>query len=144
MIYGAKTGKTKLTVYEKQGNNKTKIGTLNLTIKKAKDSEVYASNRERDNDGIFYEFFICPGEKVDLKEIITQRYINTSFSHFEVDEYSFTFKSKNPETLKVDKNGICTCLKTGSNYVSYTVKFKDGSTASGGGSFDIVDKDFFE
>ena len=144
LIYGAKTGKTKLTVYEKQGNNKTKIGTLNLTIKKAKDSEVYASNRERDNDGIFYEFFICPGEKVDLKEIITQRYINTSFSHFEEDEYSFTFKSKNPETLKVDKNGICTCLKTGSNYVSYTVKFKDGSTASGGGSFDIVDKDFFE
>ncbi|MBE6742508.1 MAG: hypothetical protein E7570_09455 [Ruminococcaceae bacterium] len=143
-VFSKKTGKVTLTVYEKRGKNKKKkIGTIKLTIKQAKDSKVMSSNIERDNDGIFYEFFICPGESVDLKTIIVNRYINTSCSSFKSSEYSFTFKSDYPDVISVDKNGRCTCLKNDNNYVSYTVTFSDGSKISGGGSFDIVDEDFW-
>ena len=144
LVYSKKTGKTKLTVYEKRGKNKKKkIGTITLTIKKAKDSKVYSSNRERDNDGIFYEFFISPGDKVDLKSIVVGTYLNTSRSHFKESEYTFTAKSKYPNTITVDKNGVCTCHDFGNNEVTYTITFKDGSKVTGGGSFDIVDEDFY-
>ena len=142
LIYSKKAGTTELTVYEKRGkSDKRKIGTINLTVKNAKNSEVYNSNRERDNDGIFYEFVISPGDTVDLKEIVKKRYLNTEYSHFDDDEYTFTAKSSYTNTVTVDNNGICTCHDYGSNYVSYTITFKDGSKITEGGSFDIIDED---
>ncbi len=141
-IYSLKKGKTKVTVYEKRGKaKKKKIGTINLTVKKAKDSEVYASNRELDNDGIFYEFFVNVGDKIDLKKIVERRYLNvkSTGSHFKESEYKFTFKASPANVISVDKNGIYTIKDYGMNDVSYTITFKDGSKVSGGGSFDIVE-----
>ncbi|MBR7061369.1 MAG: hypothetical protein IKI34_06525 [Eubacterium sp.] len=135
IIYTKKTGSANISVFE----NKEKIGEFRLTVKRAKDSEVFNSNMMMDNDGIFYEFFISPGDKADLKTIIEKRYINTENSHFEKNEYSFTFKSKNPETVSVDENGICTCNAIGSNKIIYKTKFKDGSEIKQSGSFDTVE-----
>ena len=143
LIYSKKTGKTTLTVYEKRGKaKKKKIDTIKLTVKKVKDAEVYRSNRELDNDGIFYELFISPGERFGLKSVVERRYINLEWtgSHFDEDEYTFTATSNHPEIISVDENGICTCNaldNEGVNYVDYTVTFKDGSKATGGGSFDV-------
>lgn len=143
-VYGLKTGKTKVDVYEKRGKaKKKKIGTINITVKRAKDSEVYGANRALDNDGIFYEFFVQVGDKIDLKTIVTKRYINTNISSFKDDEYKFTFKASPAEVITVDQNGIYTILSDGNNDVDYTITFADGSKVSGGGSFDIVDDDFF-
>ena len=138
IIYAEKTGTSEISVFE---NKSKRIGAFWLTVERAKDSEVINSNMMRDNDGIFYEFFISPGDKVDLKKIIEERYINTEYSHFDKDEYSISFKSENPETVSVDKNGICTCHKIGSNKITYKISFKDGSSVSNGGSFDTVDED---
>ncbi|MBR1763710.1 MAG: hypothetical protein IJ731_10180 [Eubacterium sp.] len=148
-IFSKGTGKTTLTVYEKRGKaKKKKIGTINLSIKKAKDSAVFSSNMELDNDGIFYENFISPSESYDLKSAVVNRYINNSQtgSHFKSSEYTFTAKSNHPEIISVDKNGVCTCHqidKDGVHKITYTVTFKDGSKVTLSGAFDTVDEDFW-
>lgn len=143
-IYSKKTGKTTLTVYEKKAKakKKTKIGTIKLTVKKAKDSVVYASNRELDNDGIFYELFISPGESFDLKNVVVKRYLNLSWtkSSFKESEYKFTVTSNHPEIISTDEDGVCHCLaldNEGVNEVTYTITFADGSKVSDSGSFDV-------
>ena len=139
-LYALKTGKTKADVYEKRGKaKKKKIGTINITVKKAKDAEVYGANRVRDNDGIFYEFFVKVGDKVDLKTIVTKRYLNTSISGFKDSEYKFTFKATPEDVMTVDENGVFTILKNDNNKAEYTITFADGSKVTGGGSFDIED-----
>ena len=149
IIFAQKEGETKLDVYEKRGDAaKVKIGTISLTVKRAKDSEVFYSNMEYDNDGLFYENFISPGEKYNLKKAVVSNYVNNKFtkSHFDSGEYVFKAKSDHPEIISFDKNGVATCRdydKNGIHHVSYTVTFADGSKASGGGSFDIVEPDFY-
>ncbi len=143
-IYALKTGKTKAYVYEKRGKaKKKKIGTINITVKKAKDAEVYGANRVLDNDGIFYEFFVKVGDNIDLKTIVTKRYLNTSISNFKDSEYKFTFKATPEDVMTVDENGVFTILKNDNNKAEYTITFADGSKVTGGGSFDIVDDDFY-
>lgn len=146
-IYTKKTGKTTLTMYEKRGKaKKKKIGTIKLTVKRVNDAEVFWSNFGLDNDGIFYELFISPGQSIDLKSRVVRRYINHEWtgSHFDEDEYKFEAVSNHPEIISVDKDGICTCNaldEESVNYVTYKVTFKDGSTASRGGSFDVWPED---
>lgn len=154
-IYSKKTGKVTLTVYEKRGSaKKKKIGTIKLTVKQAKDNKVYASYRNLDNDGIFYENFISPGESFDLKSVVVKKYLNPAFVnkkyHFKASEYTFTAKSARPDIISVDKNGVCHCKafyygsdKGAAPKITYTINFKDGSKATGSGYFDIVDEDFF-
>ena len=143
-LYALKTGKTKADVYEKRGKaKKKKIGTINITVKKAKDAEVYGANRVLDNDGIFYEFFVKVGDNIDLKTIVTKRYLNTSISNFKDSEYKFTFKATPEDVMTVDENGVFTILKNDNNKAEYTITFADGSKVTGGGSFDIVDDDFY-
>lgn len=145
-VYSLKTGKTTITVYEQRGKGKKKkIGTIKLTVKKAKDSEVYTANRQLDNDGIFYENELSPGESYDLKAAVVERYVNCkgTGSRFKAGEYIFQATSNAPDIIEVDKNGVCHCkaLDSVGNSVKYTITFKDGSTASGGGSFNIVEKE---
>ncbi|MBR2280035.1 MAG: hypothetical protein IJ903_03810 [Ruminococcus sp.] len=142
-IYSKKAGNTTLTIYEKRGKaKKKKIDTIKLTVKKVNDAKVFWSNKELDNDGIFYEAFISPGQSFDLKSVVEKRYINLEWtgSKFNKDEYTFTATSNHPEIISVDKDGVCTCNSLdngGDNEVTYTVTFKDGSKATGSGSFDI-------
>lgn len=143
-LYATKKGKTTVDVFEKRGKaKKKKLGTISVKVTRATDAEVYGANREFDNDGIFYEFFVQVGDKVDLKTIVTKRYLNTNISSFKDDEYKFTFKASPAEVITVDQNGIYTILSNGNNDVYYTITFADGSKVSGGGSFDIVDDEFF-
>lgn len=144
-IYSLKPGKTTVTVYEKRGSAaKQNIGTIALTVKKAKDSEVVNANMSNDNDGLFYEFYISPGDKVDLKSLIVKNYINGSLTSkkYKDSEYTITFKAGPADTLTVNKNGKVTCLGVGNgeNYVSYKITFADGSKVSQSGSFDITDE----
>lgn len=150
VICSLKPGKTTADVYEKRTKGKkTKIGTIKLTVKKVKDSEVVANNIGQDNDGLFYEFFVCPGDKIDLKKIITTRYINgySTKKKFTESDYSISLEVGPDDTLKINEDGNIEVLGFGSdhgmNKVSYTIKFADGSKLSGSGSFDIVDEDFF-
>lgn len=133
-----------VTVYEKIGSKKkTKIGKITVKIVTAKMNEVAGYAREQDNDGIFYENFIAPGQTYDLKGAVVRNYLDwgkNSIVHFTSKDYKFTFKAAAPEIVSVDKNGICTCHaldQNGDNYVSYKVSFTDGSTFEGGGSFDV-------
>ena len=148
-LYSLKTGKTSVTVYEQRAKGKkTKLGTIKLTVKKAKDNEVFYANMAYDNDGLFYENFISPNQSSSLKETITKRYINCGFtgSKFKKSEYKFSFTASPSNVLTVDKDGIFTCHSldnAGDNKVTYTVTFADGSKAKGSGSFDIVSEDFF-
>lgn len=96
-----------------------------------------------DNDGIFYEFFVKVGDNIDLKTIVTKRYLNTSISNFKDSEYKFTFKATPEDVMTVDENGVFTILKNDNNKAEYTITFADGSKVTGGGSFDIVDDDFY-
>lgn len=153
-VYSKATGTTTLTVYEKRGKNaKKKIGTIKLTIKQGKDSDVYASYREMDNDGIFYESFISPGDSYDLKDAVVGRYMNPQWVdkkyYFKESEFTFTAKSKNPEIISVDSNGVCHCHRLAYSEdvypdITYTVTFKDGSKVTGGGQFDIVSSDYWD
>ena len=144
LVYGKKPGNVTLTVYEKRGNaKKKKIGTIKLTIKKCQDARVMKTNISNDNDGLFYEFFVTPGEVIDLRKIVDRRYLNTYYSHFDENEYTFSVTSKYPDTVSIDENGNCVCKANGANEVTFTVTFNDGSKVSYTGSFDIVDEDFF-
>ena len=151
-ILSKKTGKTAVTVYEERGGKRRKIGKINLTVNRAEDREVYESYLEYDNDGIFYENFMTVGDSFDLKSAVTGRYLNFGDKkyRFKENEYVFTAKSARPDIVSVDKNGVCTCLslyraddKGASPEITYRIKFADGSEVSGGGAFDLVDKDFF-
>ena len=77
--------------------------------------------------------------------MIVNRYINCEWlgSHFDENEYSFTFTASPPEVITVDENGIVTCHSVGNgiNSISYTVTFADGSKIGGSGSFDIYEED---
>ena len=149
-VFGKNTGKVTLTVYEKRGKAKaTKIGTIRLTIKKAKDSEVYASYRALDNEGIFYDNVISPGESFDLKSAVVKRYLNKGKAayHFAANEYTFTASSDRPDVISVDENGICHCHALDfadggeAHQIRYKIVFKDDSVANGSGQFDIIEKD---
>ena len=149
-VYSKATGSAVLTVYEKCGKAKSKkIGTIKITVKKSKDSDVYAAYRERDNDGIFYENFISPGESFDLKSAVIKRYLNPGNAkyHFKPSEYTFTATSNRPDVVSVDENGVCHCHDLDkdypAHYITYKIKFKDGSGVTGGGQFDIVDAEEF-
>lgn len=143
-LYSLKTGKTTVTVYEKRGKaKKKKLGKITVTVKRMTDADVYGNNREYDNDGIFYEFFVKVGDNIDLKTIVTKRYLNTSISKFKDSEYKFTFKATPEDVMTVDENGVFTILKNDNNEAEYTITFADGSKVTGGGSFDIVDDDFY-
>lgn len=139
-IYALKTGKTKANVYEKRGKTKKKIGTIKITVKQAKDAEVYEANRALDNDGIFYEFSVNVGDKINLKKLVTGKYINgPTGSKFKESEYKFSYTASPANVLSVDKStGIFTILSSGSNKAGCTITFADGSKASCSGSFDIV------
>jgi hypothetical protein len=145
-IYALKTGKTKADVYEKRGKSKKKkIGTINITVKQAKDAEVYGANRALDNDGIFYEFFVNVGDKIDLKSIVVRSYINSAItgSRFKESEYKFTFTATPAEVVTVDQEtGVFTIHSNDSHHVGYEITFADGSKASGGGSFCIESTEF--
>ncbi len=150
LIYSKKTGTATLAVYEKRGKEKEKkIGTIKLRVRQAKDSEVYNSYCEFDNDGIFYENFMSPGDSYDLKKAVVERYLNLGEKqyHFKKDEYTFRAESTRPEIVSVDKNGVCHCHAVDydgnvpSHEIKYEIKFKDGSSVSGSGSFDIVDEE---
>ncbi len=140
-IYALKTGKTKAYVYEKRGKaKKKKIGTINITVKKAKDAEVYGANRVLDNDGIFYEFVVYVGDSVNLKTIVENKYLNSKLtgSSFKSSEYKFTFTATPPEVVTVDQEtGVFTIHDDGSHHVDYEITFADGSKVTGGGSFTI-------
>lgn len=147
LVYGKRTGSTVLTVWEKRGKRKEKkIGTIDLTVIRAEDSEVFGSNMELDNDGIFYELFICPGESFDLKEAVRRRYIDNEAtgSGFARDEYTFTVKADDPAVISADENGVCTCHSLGVGKVTYTVAFADGSSVTRSGTFDTVPEDEFD
>lgn len=144
-IYSKKTGKATVTVYETRKNKaKKKIGTVTFEVKKAKDSEVFETNMEYDNDGIFYEFYISPGGKYDLKNTVINRYINYSLtgSKFGESDYSFEFFATPPEELTIDENGILTCvgyIQNAPNEVGYKVTFADGSSITQRGSINVCD-----
>ncbi|MEE3333617.1 MAG: hypothetical protein VZR54_04990 [Ruminococcus sp.] len=147
-LYSLKNGKTKVAVYEKRSKTKTrKVGTFMLTVKKVKDSEVVEANMAQDNDGLFYEFFIHPGETVDLKSIVARKYINgeCTTKKFAEREYKITITAGPEDALKVDENGNIKCLgfgaKKGENKVTYTITFADGSKVSSSGSFSIMEKE---
>ena len=148
-LYALKTGKTKAYVYEKRGKAaKTKIGTITLNVIKATDAEVFEANRALDNEGIFYELLVSAGDEVDIKGMVVDSYINGKLTtvKYKKSEYSFTFTAGPKDVITVNKNGLFTCVDKGTdtvNKATYTVTFKDGSKASGEGSFDIVDESFF-
>lgn len=139
-LYAAKTGKTKVDVYEKRGKaKKTKIGTISVKVTKAKDADVFDANRKLDNDGIFYGFLVKVGDKINLKKIVTDKYINgPTGSKYKNSEYKFSFTASPANVVSVNKStGIFTILSDGNNKVGCTITFADGSKASCGGSFDI-------
>ena len=144
ILYPLQTGTTKLTVYEQKGKEKkTAIGTVTLKVKQVKDSAVFDSNMSLDNDGLFYENYITPGDRFDLKAAVDRRYINSTFSGsvFDESEYEFKASSNKPDIISVDENGVCTCKaldKKGENVITYTVTFEDGSSVTSKGSFDVV------
>lgn len=137
-VASAGTGKTTLTVYETVGKQKTAIGTIELEIKRAADKDVAESVMCLDNDGLFYESFISPDDRYDLKTVIAERYLKSSFDD---GEYTISVKASPSEVLTVDENGVITCHSVGINEVSYTVTFEDGSKLEGSGSLDTVDEE---
>ncbi len=144
LVYGKRTGSTVLTVWEKRGKRKgKKIGTIALTVKRAKDSEVFGSNMSLDNDGIFYELFICPGESFDLKNAVRKRYIDNEAtgSSFARDEYVFAVEAEDSSVISADENGVCVCHSLGIGKVTYTVTFADGSTVTRSGTFDTISEE---
>ena len=146
LIRGKKTGSTELTVFEKRGRRRErKIGTVFLTIKRAEDKAVFDSNMLLDNDGIFYELFISPGESFDLKAVVNKNYINNAAtgSHFDENEFTFSVTSEDPGIISADENGVCTCRAVGVGEVAYTVTFADGSSVTCSGSFDAVEEELF-
>ncbi len=150
-IYSLKPGKTDVTVYEQKGKSaKKKIGKIKLTVVKVKDFAVVNENYACDNDGLFYEFFVCPGDEINLKKIIVDRYINgyCTTEKFKKSDYTINFKVGDEGALEVDDNGIVKILgygnKNGANSISYKIMFSDGSMIESGGSFSIVSEDFFD
>ena len=144
IFYPLQANETKLTVYEQRGKaKKTAVGTVTLRVKQAKDSAVFESNMSLDNDGLFYENYITPGDRFDLKAAVDRMYINSIYSgsQFDESEYEFKASSNKPDIISVDENGVCTCHaldKEGQNVITYTVSFADGSEVTCKGSFDVV------
>ena len=120
-----KVGKTKADVYEKLNGKKTKIGTLNIKVKKAKMAEVMRFCQMADEEGIYY--FVKKGDKVNLKSELKGWYLR----YFKSDEYKITFKSSNPKVISVNSKGVVKCLTEFNEWscetVRCTVKFSDGS-----------------
>ena len=145
-VYSLKPGKTDVTVYEKRGKaKKRKVGTFTVICKTVKDKWVFDANMGFDNDGLFYEYFVSPGDRTSFKDTIIKRYINnsTSGSKFKSSEYKFEFTATPENVVTVDKDGVFTIHDYGDHEVTYKVTFADGSTVTRSGSFDIMPPDFF-
>lgn len=120
---GLKLGKTKVTVYEKKNSRKIKVGSFTLKVKKAKMSEVLKQDLFlNDNDDWLK---LSYGESKNLKEYVE----NTFMRLFKKNEYTISFKPKNPKYFSINKSGVVKCVtKTNDDtYINAKIKFTDGS-----------------
>lgn len=138
-IRANKLGKTTVTIYEKNGLSKIKVGSFKLKVKKAKMAEIckhyimvvddYGPENAELQYGISYDL----GSKV--KEDFLYK--------FKKNEYSISYKVESKKYLSVSNTGMIECVtkKSVDTYAIFTIKFKDGSKFSRYVYFELNDND---
>lgn len=137
-IRAKKLGKTTVTVYEKRGSSVSKVGSFKLKVKKAKLAEIcdylVTVSDEVDSDTIKLSYDKTFNLKKCVKGVFLYNIKNSS--------YTITFKAKEPEYISVSKDGKVKCLTKDrvNTYVTFTIKFKDGSKFKSSSEFYLNDK----
>ncbi|MBR2280488.1 MAG: hypothetical protein IJ903_06175, partial [Ruminococcus sp.] len=137
-IRAKKLGKTTVTVYEKRGSSVSKVGSFKLKVKKAKLAEIcdylVTVSDEVGTDIINLSY----GKTFNLKKCVKGVFLY----NIKKSNYSITFKTKDSEYISVSKNGKVKCLTKDrvNTYVTFTIKFKDGSKFKSSSEFYLNDE----
>ena len=147
-IYPKKTGKAKVTVYQKlKGKKKTKVGKFNLQVIKGTMAEVFRNNKNGDSDADFLNYdnwmHLSEGEtSFNLAKLIDKIVLNnkskgTSFSK---NDYSITYTRSDSDVAIVDSLGAVHAIITPDQMIArnnqesieigFKIKFSDNSTYS--------------
>lgn len=133
-IYAVSEGSTTADVFEDLDGETTKIGTVNVTVSKAKMAEIV------DNYLMFYtgddlvpqwlkanfgksEFDAAAGIK---NVLINNEELGTKFSE---DDFTVTYQSSDEKVATVSDDGIVSAAGNGNCQISYSIRFTDGSVS---------------
>ncbi len=133
VVYATGKGSTSVKIFEERNGKTTKIGTVQLTCKKASMRYVVIQNALLYNNNIFGNgdntvFLELKGTKTSaLMPVIKERLLNNSLttSEFKSSEYTVSFKSSNTKIAKVSSKGKVTAVKKGTAKITCTMNFTD-------------------
>ena len=131
-IYAVSEGNTTAEVFQELDDKTTKLGTINVSVVKAKMSEV------ADNAFLFYSGGELNGQvlktnfgkpEFDLKTAIKKVLVNNEElgTKFSENDYEVTYQSSDEKVAVVSNSGIVSGTGNGSCQINYSIRFSDDS-----------------
>lgn len=135
-IYAVSEGNTTAEVFQELDDKTTKLGTINVSVVKAKMSEV------ADNAFLFYSGGELNGQvlktnfgkpEFDLKTAIKKVLVNNEElgTKFSENDYEVTYQSSDEKVAVVSNSGIVSGTGNGSCQIDYSIRFSDNSVYNG-------------
>ena len=135
-IYAVSEGNTTAEVFQELDDKTTKLGTINVSVVKAKMSEV------ADNAFLFYSGGELNGQvlktnfgkpEFDMKTAIKKVLVNNEElgTKFSENDYEVTYKSSDEKVAVVSNSGIVSGTGNGSCQINYSIRFSDDSVYNG-------------
>ncbi|WP_316608924.1 aminotransferase class V-fold PLP-dependent enzyme [uncultured Ruminococcus sp.] len=135
-IYAVSEGNTTAEVFQELDDKTTKIGTINVSVVKAKMSEV------ADNAFLFYSGGELNGQvlktnfgkpEFDMKTAIKKVLVNNEElgTKFSENDYEVTYQSSDEKVAVVSNSGIVSGTGNGSCQIDYSIRFSDDSVYNG-------------
>ena len=135
-IYAVSEGNTTAEVFQELDDKTTKLGTINVSVVKAKMSEV------ADNAFLFYSGGELNGQvlktnfgkpEFDMKNAIKKVLVNNEElgTKFSENDYEVTYQSSDEKVAVVSNSGIVSGTGNGSCQIDYSIRFSDNSVYNG-------------
>ena len=136
MIYAVSEGSTTADVYEELGDKTTKLGTINVSVVKAKMSEVAddAFSLYSGGDLISQRLKANLGKpEFDVKAAIDRILIDNKDlgTKFSADDYTVAYGSSDEKVAVVSENGVVSGTGNGECQISYSIRFTDETVYEG-------------
>ena len=132
-LYAVSEGSTTADVFEELDDNTNKLGTINVSVVKAKMGEIADSSMlQYDGDEFGPQLLKANFGKSEFdagaaikKVLVDNKELGTKFTE---DDFTVTYKSSKEKVATVNEEGIVSAVGNGESDISFSISFSDGST----------------
>ncbi len=132
-IYAVSEGSTTVDVFEELDDNTNKLGTINVSVVKAKMGEIADSSMlQYDGNEFGPQLLKANFGKSEFdagaaikKVLIDNKELGTKFTE---DDFTVTYKSSKEKVATVNEEGVVSAVGNGESDISFSISFSDGST----------------